>query len=44
MDIKDYVAARFQGDEYFVALQKVKPGVADDLFNAIVKKSSGVFL
>ncbi|GKU04372.1 vegetative incompatibility protein het-e-1 [Fusarium langsethiae] len=43
-DISDYVFAKFEADTQFKGLQRRQARVAKDLVEAIVKKSSGVFL
>lgn len=43
-DISKYVSSKFEGNVQFRSLQRRQPHVAKGLFEAIVKKSSGVFL
>ncbi|CAM1509875.1 Fc.00g002100.m01.CDS01 [Cosmosporella sp. VM-42] len=43
-DIKEYVAAKFQENGHFAQLQRRNAPLADQLFEAVAEKSSGVFL
>ncbi|KAI1070579.1 hypothetical protein LB507_006794, partial [Fusarium sp. FIESC RH6] len=43
-DISKYVSSNFEADIQFRSLQRRQPHVAKELLEAIVKKSSGVFL
>ncbi|RFN51453.1 vegetative incompatibility protein het-e-1 [Fusarium flagelliforme] len=43
-DISKYVSSKFEADIQFRSLQRRQPHVAKELLEAIVKKSSGVFL